>query len=375
MNDAPVFNLDPILITAGPFAAAWVVAAVAAVGALSLLAGWRRERGPKGVLLRNLALLAAGAVVAGVLFGDRQIGPLQIRYYGVIFASMLYIGFLLWRWQMLRGGHPGEVADRYLIWGVVAVLVGSRLGHVFFYEPEKYLADPITILHVWEGGLASHGATIGLVLAMLLFSWKYKLRFVEVLDRFSMSSAVGAAAVRLGNFLNSEIVGRVTDGPLALRFPRHDCHALGLCHVFESDNPEEHRQWAALLEQTPARHPSQLYEFFLGLFVLFVLWFADRRFGREQRPLGLLAGLFLAVYFAGRFTVEFVKEFQTLDPNTSALTMGQYLSIAPFLIGVAMVTWSLKRGRPTEEGRPAPVATADSAAARPSSPKPKKRRK
>jgi prolipoprotein diacylglyceryl transferase len=373
--NAPVFNLDPILVKVGPFSAVWAVGIVAVIGVFSLVAGWRRERGPKGVLLRNLALLVAGAAVVGLLLGEREIGPLQIRYYGVIFAGMLYIGFLLWRWQMLRGGHPGEVADRYLIWGVVAVLAGSRLGHVFFYEPEKYLADPITILHVWEGGLASHGATVGLVLAMLLFSWKYKLRFVEVLDRFSMSSAVGAAAVRLGNFINSEIVGRVTDVPWALRFPRHDCHAAGLCQVFEADNPEGHRQWAALLEQTPARHPSQLYEFLLGLFVLFVLWFADRRFGREKRPLGLLAGLFLTTYFAGRFAVEFVKEYQTLTPESSALTMGQYLSIAPLLIGVAMVIWALKRGRPTDEGRPAPVAAADSAAARPASPKPKKRRR
>jgi prolipoprotein diacylglyceryl transferase len=376
VNDALVFNFDPILIRLGPFGAHFAVAAVAVIGALSMLAGWRKERGPKSVLARNLALLLAGALVIGLLLGEREVGPLQIRYYGIIFAAMLYIGFLLWRWQMLRGGHPSDVADRYLIWGVIAVLAGSRLGHVFFYEPEKYLADPITILHVWEGGLASHGATVGLVLAMLLFSWKYHLRFVEVLDRFSMPSAVGAAAVRLGNFLNSEIVGRVSDVPWAMRFPRHDCHAAGLCHVFESDNPEGHRQWAALLEQTPARHPSQLYEFFLGLFVLLVLYLADRRFGREKRPLGLLAGLFLTVYFTGRFAAEFVKEFQTLDPNTSALTMGQYLSILPVLVGVAMVVWALKRGRPTDEGRPAEAAAAaEPAPARPASARQKRRKK
>ncbi len=371
--NTPVYSLDPILVKAGPFGAVWVVAVVAVIGAISLLTGWHRERGPKGVLLRNLALLAAGAAAVGLLLGDREIGPLQIRYYGVIFASMLYIGFLLWRWQMLRGGHPADVADRYLIWGVVAVLAGSRLGHVFFYEPAKYLADPITILYVWEGGLASHGATLGLVLAMLLFSWKYHLRFVEVLDRFSMPSAVGAAAVRLGNFINSEIVGRVTDVPWAIKFPRHDCHAAGLCQVFEAENPESHRQWGALLEQTPARHPSQLYEFALGLFVLLVLWLADRHFGREKRPLGLLAGLFLTVYFAGRFSVEFAKEYQTLTADASTLTMGQYLSLLPFTVGVVMVVWSLKYGRPTDEGRPTPAA--EPSPARPSPGKQKRKKK
>jgi len=283
-----------------------------------------------------------------------HLGPLQLRYYGLIFAAMLYIGFVLWRWQMLRGGHKPEIADKYLIWGVIAVLLGSRLGHCLFYEPETYLADPIRILKFWEGGLASHGATVGLVIAMLLFSIKHKLRFLEVLDRFSMSACIGAAAVRLGNFLNSEIVGRVTDVPWALRFPRHDCGRLDLCEeIFHNAKilPEDNPEWARLIEHTPARHPSQLYEFALGIFVLVALYLADRWAGREKRPIGLLASLFLVLYFAGRFCVEYVKDYQGGALETGqGLTEGQILSILPFFVGALLLGWVIAKRRPTHDG-------------------------
>ena len=290
-----------------------------------------------------------------------DLGPLQLRYYGIIFAAMLYIGFILWRRQMLRGGYSSELADRYLIWGVIAVLVGSRLGHCLFYEPEKYLSNPVEILYFWKGGLASHGATIGLVVAMLGFSIKYKLRFLEVLDRFSMSAAVGAAAVRLGNFFNSEIVGRVSDVPWAIKFLRHDCWRLklpGACDILNLDDPEAHSKWDYIVQNVPARHPSQLYEFALGMFVLLTLYLTDRFAGREKRPLGLMAGMFLAVYFLGRFFVEFVKEYQTELQEAEFLTMGQYLSIIPFAIGVGLVGWALIRRKRTDEGREELLARA-----------------
>ncbi|MFO8071645.1 MAG: prolipoprotein diacylglyceryl transferase [Polyangia bacterium] len=322
-----IYDFDPILWNTGEFSAAWVIAVIGAVFALSAVSGHRQsDRGTRSLLLR-LGAIAVITIALGAALADKQVGPLQIRYYGVLFAGMLYIGFLLWRWQMIRGGHSPDLADRFLIWGVIAVLVGSRLGHVFFYEPSKYLADPVSILKVWEGGLASHGATIGLVAALVLFALVYKVRILEVLDRFSMPSAVGAAAVRLGNFLNSEIVGRETDLPWAVRFVRYDGGAV-------------------------ARHPSQLYEFLLGMGVLFSLWIADRAAGREKRPLGLLAGLFLTIYFTGRFFVEFVKEYQSLDGSESFLTMGQYLSIVPLAAGIVLLAWVAAKRRPTEEGRP-----------------------
>ncbi len=258
-----------------------------------------------------------------------NLGPLQLRYYGIIFATMLYIGFLIWRKQALRGGHSGELADKYLIWGVIGVLAGSRLGHCFFYEPERYLSDPITILFFWKGGLASHGATIGVIVSLVLFARKYKIGVLDTLDRFTMSSAVGAAAVRLGNFFNSEIVGRKTDVAWAVIFPLHDCHQLTMC------------------SDAVPRHPSQLYEFTFGLFVLLVLYLADKIAGGEKRPLGMMTGIFLSLYFLGRFLVEFVKEYQVdkLIENDSTLTMGQYLSIIPFSCGIIILVWSAFNAR------------------------------
>lgn len=265
-----------------------------------------------------------------------HLGPLQLRYYGIIFATMLYIGFILWKKQALRGGISEEVAEKYLLWGVIGVLAGARLGHCFFYEPERYLSDPISILFFWKGGLASHGATIGVIISLVLFSLRYKLRILETLDRFTMSSAVGAAAVRLGNFFNSEIVGRPTDVPWAVRFPWHDCRSAEMCQA------------------AVPRHPSQLYEFTFGLFVLFVLYVADKKAGEEKRPLGMMTGIFLSLYFFGRFLVEFVKEYQVdrLIEKSSFLTMGQYLSILPCIIGTGILIWALFIGRiPTNKGK------------------------
>ena len=257
-----------------------------------------------------------------------HLGPLQLRYYGVIFATMLYIGFVIWRKQMRRAGYTPELAERFLMWGVFAVLIGARLGHCLFYEPERYLSDPITILYFWQGGLASHGATIAIPVFIFLFCKKYNLRYLEMLDRMALPTAVGAAAVRLGNFLNSEIVGRPTDVPWAVDFVRYD---------------------AMMGQPTTCRHPSQLYEFFMGLSILLALYLADRFAGKEKRPLGLLAGVFLVLYFAGRFTVEFFKEFQTLEAST--LTMGQYLSILPFTAGVLLLGWVATKRISTDDGQ------------------------
>lgn len=263
------------------------------------------------------------------------LGPLQLRYYGLIFFIMLYIGFFIWRKQMLRANYSEELAERFLIWAVLAVVIGARLGYCLFYEPEIYLSDPITILYFWKGGLASHGAAVGLVVAMFLYCKKYNLRYLEVLDRMTMPSAVGAAMVRLGNLFNSEVVGRASDVPWAVDFVLYD-QMMG--------------------EPATCRHPSQLYEFFMGLFVLLSLYLADRFAGKEKRPLGLLTGMFFVMYFAGRFTVEYFKEFQTLEE--SVLTMGQYLSIVPFTAGVILLGWVFTKRIPTDKGKRVRLAKA-----------------
>lgn len=276
---------------------------------------------------------------------DFLLGGRGIRYYGVLYALTLMGGFYVWQWQMLRGGHTRKQADRFLTMGVIAVIAGARLGHCLFYEPERYLKDPIRILYFWEGGLASHGSTVALIAVLIYFARTEKLTIREVLDRFGMSAAVGATLIRVGNFMNSEIVGRVTDSGLGVKFPRHDRDSLLPC-------PESCGQVASdvcgfigercySFAQVPLRHPSQLYEAVLGASVFLLLFLVDRYYG-EKRPLGLLGFLFIGVYFTGRFVVEFFKEYQSLEAQASLLTMGQYLSIPFMIIGALGVAKALK---------------------------------
>ena len=261
-------------------------------------------------------------------------GPVQIRYYGLVFTATLLIGFVFWRKQMLRGGHSAKAADNFLVWGVVATIVGARLGHCFFYNAKYYLEHPLEVLLFWQGGLASHGATVALLIATALYAWRNRIHVIEVMDRLSLSAAVGSAGIRMGNFLNSGIVGRATDVPWAVRFIRFsDAGAV-------------------------ARHPSQLYEFAMGLSVLGLLMLADHLAGREKRPLGLMTGLFFVLYFAGRFGVEFFKEAHTPMREVTGLTMGQYLSIVPFLFGVGLLFWVFCKRISTEQAAAKAVAAA-----------------
>jgi len=203
------------------------------------------------------------------------------------------------------------------------------------------------VLQIWRGGLASHGATIGLLLMMWYYTRRLGQSFIEGCDRLTFSAALAATLVRVGNFLNSEIVGRVTDQSWGVRFPRYD-HDAALA---------------------PLRHPSQMYEVVLGLAVMGGLWLADRLAGREKRPRGLLIATFFALYFTGRFFVEFFKEYQTLSADFP-LTMGQCLSLPAALAGYAGIVWSIRRGVPAH------WVVAETAKPRPASkPGRKKRRK
>ena len=279
-----------------------------------------------------------------------QLGSHGIRYYGVIFAIGILLGYHIWRRQMARGGHDQEIADRFLVWGVFAVLIGSRLGHCFFYEWEYYLKHPLRILYVWKGGLASHGATIGLIVTVAWFAKRYRYNVVELMDRMAMPATMGAIFVRLGNFMNGEIVGKEFSGAWAVRFQRYV-----EINQFTYEASHGHLPWVAF---ALPRHPSPLYEAGGAFVVFLILYFLDRRL-RENRPRGLMAGIFLAGYFTFRFLVEFVKEFQSLGrivrdnelhvlhvEPTSGLTMGQYLSVPFVILGVGMMIWAMKTRRP-----------------------------
>ncbi len=250
-----------------------------------------------------------------------HIGSYELRYYSLIFVAVFLGGHALLRWQIMRGGGEDEDASDFFVYGVLAVLIGSRLGHVIFYDYAKALADPIWIFKIWTGGLSSHGAVMGLLFAMYLFTKRRGISYVEGMDRFSFAAALGATLVRIGNFFNSEIVGKVTDQSWGVRFPRYDQNL-----------------------DAPYRHPSQIYEVALGLFVLLALYIADRAMGKEKRPRGFMVSVFFILYFGGRFFIEFFKELQVESIEKAVgLTMGQILSIPCFLLGVVGLILSLKK--------------------------------
>ena len=253
------------------------------------------------------------------------LGPLQIRYYGLLFASILVIGYYLWQWQMRKAGYDESVIIIFPYYVGILGIVGARLGHCLFYDPAYYLSNPISIIKIWAGGLSSHGATAGILIAIFLFSHIKKIPWHFISDSNAFVYAIIATLVRIGNFMNTEIVGRITDLPWCVHFMRY----------------QDGGRYC--------RHPSQLYEASFGLAILAGLILLDRKLGKK-RPPALLTGVFVVSYFFCRFLVEFVKEHQTLLPD-SPLTMGQYLSIPFFLLGVFFLVYAWRH---RHEGVPLP---------------------
>lgn len=255
-----------------------------------------------------------------------HLGSWELRYYSLIFVAVFLGGYQLLRWQVMRGGGEEQDASDFFVYGVLAVLIGARLGHCIFYDYEKALNDPLWILQIWTGGLSSHGAVVGLIVAMWRFTKTRGIPFLEGADRFAFSAALGATLVRIGNFFNSEIVGRATDQSWGIKFPRYY---------------EKHG------EAIVYRHPAQLYEAALGLSVLAALYFADKALGKERRPRGILISLFFLLYFSGRLFVEHFKELQVRSLEEAAgFTMGQMLSAPCVLLGIYGVYRSLKHREP-----------------------------
>ena len=232
------------------------------------------------------------------------LGPLQIRWYGILMSLSFLIGYFILRF-LFRENKIKADAEEYLIYLIIGILGGARLFEIA-YEPYYYLSDPVKILYVWQGGLASHGGIIGGVLATYLFCRKYKLGFYTLADIAVIPIALGAMFVRIGNFINGEIVGRITSVPWAMRFEGYP----GL------------------------RHPSQLYEASKN-FILFILLWNIRKVDSMKKP-GLMFWSFIGIYSLFRFFVEFFKEYQTLSPDY-ILTMGQWLSMPLMILSVLFI--------------------------------------
>jgi phosphatidylglycerol:prolipoprotein diacylglycerol transferase len=264
-----------------------------------------------------------------------SLGPVAIHWYGLMYLSAFLTFYGLGRLQMAgRMAHSRMTArdlDDLLLWGALGVVLGGRLGYVFFYKPDYYLQHPIEILWVWQGGMAFHGGLLGVVVALLGFAASrqhlggdasgraltWPNRFWVLADFVAPLVPLGLAFGRLGNFINGELWGRVTDptAPWAMVFPQA---GDGL-----------------------ARHPSQLYQLALeGLALFALLWL----FSARRRPAGQVAGLFLVGYGMSRFIVEFAREPDAfLGLLSLGLSMGQWLSLPMILGGVVLMIWAARR--------------------------------
>ncbi|MDQ3290004.1 MAG: prolipoprotein diacylglyceryl transferase [Bacteroidota bacterium] len=246
-------------------------------------------------------------------------GFFALRWYGLLFALGFVFGQRILTRIYKAEGRTEQDVDIITLYMIIGTVLGARLGHCLFYEPEVYLNDPIRILKIWEGGLASHGATVGILLALFLFSRKYKFDYLWVLDRIVIVVALGGSLIRLGNLFNSEIIGKPTNLPWAFKFERN------------------HEIINGVQASLQPRHPAQLYEsissFLLFLF-LYALW--NRR--KSLTPRGLLFGLFVVILFTLRFLYEFLKENQVDKEdfllNTIGMNIGQLLSIPLIIAGL-----------------------------------------
>lgn len=245
-----------------------------------------------------------------------HLGPLQIRWYGLMYL-IGFAGFLLLgRLRIKRAATPTltlRELDDMLFYGVLGVILGGRLGYVLFYKFGYYLGHPLEVFYVWQGGMSFHGGFLGVLIAAWLFVRKTGKPWLAVMDFIAPMVPIGLGAGRMGNFINSELWGRATDVPWAMIFP--------------------------LVDQTP-RHPSQLYEFGLeGVAMFSLLWL----FSSKPRPVGAVSGLFLIAYGSFRFIVEFTREPDDfLGLLALGMSMGQWLSLPMVIAGIAMFRWAYR---------------------------------
>ena len=270
-----------------------------------------------------------------------SIGPLAIRWYALSYI----VGFVLFIWLGRRRIAEGntvftkEMLDDFLTWGVIGVILGGRLGYVLFYKFSDYLAHPLDILKVWEGGMSFHGGFLGVLVAMWLFGRKHHIGFWKVADFVAPLVPLGLASGRLGNFIIGELWGRVTDinAFWAMGFPQARYEDL----TAAAHNPQV-AAWRAQYGMLP-RHPSQLYQLALEGVALFVIvWL----FSKKPRPTGQVAMVFLAGYGFFRFIAEFARQPDDyLGLLTWGLSMGQWLSLPMVVLGIIGFIYFGKRGK------------------------------
>lgn len=239
--------------------------------------------------------------------------PIAIRWYGLLFAIGLIGAYYFLTKQFKRLEIPQKTLDSLIFYLIMAAIIGARLGHCLFYEPDVYLSDPLRILNVREGGLSSHGAAVAIVIAMLIFIYKNKgFNFFSLGDLIAVVIPFSGMCIRIGNFINSEIVGKPADLPWSVVFMRND--------------------------MIP-RHPGQLYEAVAYLILLLILLFFFFKKDMYKKS-GFLSGVFLIGMFVARFFIEYFKDVQVDFENSMALHLGQWLSIPFIILGIIMLLYS-----------------------------------
>ena len=293
-----------------------------------------------------------------------DLGFFVIRYYSLMFVIAFGLGWYIMKNIFERENESIDKLDSLFIWTVLATLIGARLGHVFFYDWEYYRNHLMEIILPFRfnpnfeftgyQGLASHGAAISIIIAMYFYSKNVLKRpQLWILDRVVIPVASGAIFVRLGNFFNSEIIGHETTSPFGIRFVRDQFSPRDAVNATQIPNSKEayhaiatDPKFTSLLEQVPAKHPTQLYEAFCYIFVFAILYFLYWK-TEKRKSQGFLFGMFLILLFSVRMVVESVKESQGgFESALGLLSTGQWLSIPFILVGFYFVFTAEK---PVEE--------------------------
>ena len=245
-----------------------------------------------------------------------HLGPMSVRWYGLLFASGLLIGYYIGEWMLKSANVPQKWIESLFFYIIIATVVGARLGHVFFYGWDYYSQHPAEIIKVWHGGLASHGGAFGIIIALYIHSRVVTRRSVIwALDRIVVPTALVGAFIRTGNLMNSEIYGVETSLPWGFIFERNG--------------------------ETVAKHPTQIYEALAYVLSFLLLMFLYKKTKSKDKP-GLLLGAFFILIFASRFFIEFIKEDQEAFEATMQLNMGQWLSVPFVLTGLFLVVRAIR---------------------------------
>lgn len=279
-----------------------------------------------------------------------HLGAFQVRWYGLMWAMGFFFGYFVMRNIYRHEKVSDDWMDKLLMYMLVFTVVGARLGHCLFYEPEEYLSHPLSILKVWEGGLASHGGAIGILIGMWIYVRRYnksvkkkeekqRISYIWILDRVVVAVCLVGAFIRVGNVMNHEIYGTPTSLPWGFVFLRG---AEQFCGTFDSYTPCYAWNAPCPPDAWLPCHPTGLYEAFFCLVTMGILLWMYYKHDLGNRQPGLMFGVFLIIIFGSRICIEFLKNVQVDFERNMFLDMGQWLSIPFVIIGIVMVVWSFR---------------------------------